>query len=81
MKVSELCKTQDAGNRWGQIRSQRRARKMRDALGGIKTATDELKKLAQGIEHREDAKTLIEELRSLVEKLTSRLLEVEEAEG
>jgi hypothetical protein len=54
---------------------------MRDALGGIKTATDELKKLAQGIEHREDAKTLIEELRSLVEKLTSRLLEVEEAEG
>jgi hypothetical protein len=81
MKVSDLRRTQDAGNRWGQIRTQRRARKLRDALGSLKTATDELKKLAQGMDDREDADSLIGDLRSLVEKLKSCLFGVEEAEG
>lgn len=81
MKVSDLCKTQDAGNRWGKIRTQRRARRMRDTLGSLKTAADDLKKLAQGMDAREDADALISDLRSLVEKLKSCLFGVEEAEG
>jgi hypothetical protein len=54
---------------------------MRDTLGSLKTAADDLKKLAQGMDAREDADALISDLRSLVEKLKSCLFGVEEAEG
>ena len=80
MKVSELRKTQDASNRWGQLRSQRRTRRLKDALGGLKRASDDLKKLAQDMDDREDADSLVEELRSLVEKFRTCLFDVEETE-
>jgi ABC-type transporter Mla subunit MlaD len=81
MKVSELCKTQDASNRWGQIRTKRQARKMKDALGSLKRASDDLKGLTQEIDNREDVVSLVSELRTLVDSLASSLSDIKKVEG